>query len=61
VTDSVLPPGTPLRFVPLTPAQTVPLVLVWQEDHDTPPVRRFRELLVDWKAGQQLWGVPSAG
>lgn len=55
VTDSVLPPGTPLRFVPLTPAQTVPLVLVWQEDHDTPPVQRFRELLLAWKAGQQLW------
>ena len=55
VTDSVLPPGTPLRFVPLTPAQTVPLVLVWQEDLDPPPLQRFRGLLADWKTTRQLW------
>ena len=55
VTDSVLPPGTPLRFVPLTPAQTVPLVLVWQEDLDPPPLQRFRGLLEDWKTTRQLW------
>ncbi|MDB6071064.1 MAG: Transcriptional regulator, LysR family [Verrucomicrobiales bacterium] len=57
VTDSVLPPGTPLRFIPLTPASTVPLVLVWQDDHDTPPVQRFRELLLSWKLGKQLWNM----
>jgi len=51
----VLPPGTPLRFVPLTPAQTVPLVLVWQEDLDPPPLQRFRGLLEDWKTTRQLW------
>ena len=55
VTDSVLPPGTSLRFVPLTPAQTVPLVLVWQEDLDPPPLQRFRGLLEDWKTTRQLW------
>jgi LysR family transcriptional regulator, benzoate and cis,cis-muconate-responsive activator of ben and cat genes len=55
VTDSVLPPGSPLKFVPLTPAETVPLVLVWQEDKDPPPVQRFRELLADWKASRKLW------
>ena len=55
VTDSVLPPGTPLLFVPLTPAQTVPLVLVWQEDLDPPPLQRFRGLLEDWKTTRQLW------
>ncbi len=55
VTDSVLPPGTPLCFVPLTPAQTVPLVLVWQEDLDPPPLQRFRGLLEDWKTTRQLW------
>jgi DNA-binding transcriptional LysR family regulator len=55
VTDSVLPPGTTLRFVPLTPAQTVPLVLVWQEDLDPPPLQRFRGLLEDWKTTRQLW------
>ena len=55
VTDSVLPPGTTLRFVPLTSAQTVPLVLVWQEDLDPPPLQRFRGLLEDWKTTRQLW------
>jgi len=55
VTDSVVPPGSPLRFIPLTPAATVPLVLVWQEDQDPPPVQRFRELLADWMAGGKLW------
>ena len=55
VTDSVLPPGSPLSFLPLTPAQTVPLVLVWQEDHDAPPVQRFRELIAEWKTGKKLW------
>ncbi len=58
VTDSVLPPGSPLRFVPLSPAATVPLVLVWQEDHDPPPVQRFRELLAAWKTSQRLWKLP---
>lgn len=58
VTDSVLPPGSPLTFVPLSPATTVPLVLVWQEDHDPPPVQRFRELLADWKSAGQLWPSP---
>ena len=58
VTDSVLPPGSPLRFIPLTPAATVPLVLVWQEDQDPPPVQRFRELLTDWMASLQLWQGP---
>ena len=55
VTDSVLPPGLPLTFIPLIPVQTVPLVLVWQEDHDPPPVQRFRELLSNWKTAGQLW------
>lgn len=55
VTDSVVTPEHPLRFVPLRPAVTVPLVLVWQEDEASPPVERFRELLVEWQKGGQLW------
>ncbi len=55
VTDSIVEPGSELRFVPLTPAQTVPLVLVWHEDQQTPPVQRLRELIVEWKASGQLW------
>jgi len=56
VPESVMVPGTPgLCFVPLTPAHSVPLVLVWREDADAPPVRRFRELLLEWKAAGKLW------
>lgn len=55
VTDSVVTPGHPLRFVPLAPVVTVPLVLVWQEDEDAPPVQRFRELLVEWQHAGKLW------
>lgn len=55
VTDTIVDPNSPLKFVPLTPVQTVPLVLVWQEDHDSPPLQRFRELIAEWKANRWLW------
>jgi DNA-binding transcriptional LysR family regulator len=44
-----------LKFVPLTPSQKVPLVLVWQDDQDPPPVQRFRELLFEWNKAGKLW------
>ena len=55
VTESVVPPSPVLRFALLKPVQRVPLVMVWQEDEDTPPVQRFRELLLEWKASGKLW------
>ncbi len=55
VTDSVVTPEHPLRFIPLKPGITVPLVLVWQEDEDDPPVQRFRELVVEWQRAGKLW------
>lgn len=55
ITDSVLLPGHPLRFVPLHPAVTVPLVVAWRGDEDPPPARRLRELLVEWKGDGTLW------
>ena len=55
VTESVVAPSTALHFVLLKPLQRVPLVFVWQEDEDSPPVQRFRELLLEWKAGGRLW------
>ncbi len=55
VTESVTAPSPALRFVLLKPVQSVPLVLVWQEDQDTPPVQRFRELLLAWKRAGKLW------
>ncbi len=55
VTESIAAPSIALRFVPLKPIQFVPLVLVWQEDEDAPPVQRFRELLCEWKTAKKLW------
>jgi DNA-binding transcriptional LysR family regulator len=55
VTDSVAKPHPTLRFVPLSPAASVPLVLVWQEDNDTPPLKRFRELTIAWQKAGNLW------
>lgn len=55
VTEGVVTPMPALRFILLKPLQRVPLVLVWQEDDDSPPVQRFRELLLEWKAAGKLW------
>jgi DNA-binding transcriptional LysR family regulator len=55
VTELVSPANSNLRFVPLRPAQTVPLVLVWNESQEAPPVQRFRELLSEWHAAGKLW------
>lgn len=55
VTESIIPHTTALKFTPLKPVQQVPLVLVWQEDEDTPAVQRFRELLTEWKREGKLW------
>lgn len=57
VTDSVVTAEHPVRFITLKPAVTVPLVLVWQEDEDAPPVQRFRELLVEWQRAGKLWKI----
>lgn len=54
VTESVVPRGGELRFVLLKPVQSVPLVLVWHEDEDAPPLQRFRELLLEWKNAGSL-------
>jgi len=54
VTESVVTPTPALRFVLLKPEHRVPLVFVWQEHDDPPPVRRFRELLQEWKKAGQL-------
>jgi len=59
VTESVVTPTPALRFVLLKPVQRVPLVFVWREDEDSPPVKRFRELLLEWKTSEKLWsGTP---
>jgi DNA-binding transcriptional LysR family regulator len=55
VTESVVDPNSRLRFILLKSVQRVPLVLVWQEDEDAPPLQRFRELLLEWKKTGMLW------
>jgi LysR family transcriptional regulator, benzoate and cis,cis-muconate-responsive activator of ben and cat genes len=54
VTASVVTPSPALSFVLLKPIQRVPLVFVWREDEDEPPVQRFRELLLEWKGAGKL-------
>jgi DNA-binding transcriptional LysR family regulator len=55
VPESVLTPELPVRFILLRPIASVQLVLVWQEDEDTPAVQRFRELVVEWQRAGKLW------
>jgi len=55
VPESVMTPELPLKFVPLKPVVSVPLVLAWQEDEDTPAVQRFRELVIEWRKTGKLW------
>lgn len=55
VPDSVGTAQSLLTFIPLTPANFVELVIVWQEDEDPPPAQRFRELLIEWKVQGKLW------
>jgi DNA-binding transcriptional LysR family regulator len=59
VPESVTGSNQPLQFVPLRPVVSVPLVLVWQEDEDTPAVQRFRELVLEWKKAGKLWTAPT--
>jgi LysR family transcriptional regulator, benzoate and cis,cis-muconate-responsive activator of ben and cat genes len=54
ITESVMPPNPGLSFLLLKPVQRVPLVFVWREDEDAPPVQRFRDLLLEWKNGGRL-------
>ena len=55
VPESVVTPDFPLRFIQLQPIVTIPLVLVWQENEDTPAVQRFRELVAQWQKVGRLW------
>lgn len=46
VPESVDP--SPVKLIPLKPAYTIPLVMVWAGEGDDPPVKAFRELVKDW-------------
>lgn len=60
VPDSVVTEADAVCFVPLTPEMTVPLVMVWREQEDSPPAQRFRELLIEWKSQDRLWAHPQS-
>lgn len=46
-----------LRYLPVNPERTVPLVMVWNPEDDLPPVQAFRHLLNDWLERGLLWQV----
>jgi DNA-binding transcriptional LysR family regulator len=44
-----------LRYISVTPTRTVPLVMVWNPEDDSPPVKAFRDLISEWLKSGQLW------
>lgn len=51
--------GLALKILPLQPAQTVDLVLVWSETGDCPPAAAFRRLIAEWKSNELLFDQPT--
>ena len=48
-----------LRYLPVLPERTVPLVLVWNSEEDLPPVKAFRDLVTEWQTQGYLWSESS--
>lgn len=55
VPESVGSENTGVILVPLQPSRTVPLVLVWGQDGNDPPVVAFRALMKEWLVAKRLW------
>lgn len=53
VPETVLPETEGVKLVPLKPARTLPLVMVWAREGDDPAVNAFREIVVEWMGGGQ--------
>lgn len=53
VPESVIPESAEVKLVPLTPVQTIPLVMVWSREGDDPPVTAFREIVTEWLRDQR--------
>lgn len=63
-TDSVAAASMPasLRYISVTPTRSVPLVMVWNPEDDSPPVKAFRDLISEWLKAGKLWtkdGLPA--
>jgi len=41
-------------LLPLTPSLTIPLVMVWKDEHEEPPVAAFRNLVTEWHHARRL-------
>jgi DNA-binding transcriptional LysR family regulator len=44
-----------LVALPLRPAQSIPLVLVWPGEREEPPTAAFRQLVAEWLSSGRLW------
>lgn len=58
VTDSVAAAAAmpaKLRYIPVTPEHSVPLVMVWNPDEISPAVKSFRDLTNEWLKNGRLW------
>ena len=53
VPESVAPETVDVRLVPLEPAETIPLVMVWSREGDDPAVSAFRDIVVEWLEGEK--------
>jgi LysR family transcriptional regulator, benzoate and cis,cis-muconate-responsive activator of ben and cat genes len=53
--------GSRLLFAPLTPARTIPLVLVWTAKGMEPPLQAFLDLAREWHAAGRLGPFHTAG
>lgn len=53
VAASLMPAG--LRYISVTPTCTVPLVMAWDPEDDSPAVRAFRDLVSEWLESGQMW------
>ncbi len=50
-----LGPAPRMAAVPLRPAQSIPLVLVWPDEREEPPAAAFRGLVAEWLRSGRLW------
>ena len=48
VPESVTPETPDVKLIPLTPAQSLPVVMVWSHDGDDPAVTAFRGIVGEW-------------
>jgi LysR family transcriptional regulator, benzoate and cis,cis-muconate-responsive activator of ben and cat genes len=48
VPESVTPESPDVYMIPLIPAETLPVVMVWSHEGDDPAVTAFREIVEEW-------------